>query len=624
MIAVFLSENNAVKLGDFGLSKIIASHDFASTYVGTPFYMSPEICAAERYSHHSDVWSLGCIIYELASRCVPFDARSHFELQTKIKAGRIKPLPEMYSRELWDVIGWCLKVDPRQRPDTAQLLNVAQIKAARSKLQQSQAVERMQHEREELRVQLDIAQKQIQQLQVEVKRLTDAGKKTEMELHAKATLAIDQQVSVAKQHFEKEKNAYRSELQRMFDQAVDQKVQEHWTSLPQSHGLNQSSEAAVHVRSSTPPPGKANASFATTATTTVESDGSSVVQDQDHSALDTDLSSLSIGDGDDVSPLAQRIKPLKKLGGRQPFGRAKTLANCSFDMGNTQSPMDVHMADPSPRHQAAPMSIKGLSLSPRHNAGRDRLSGGLGLKRNMFTMAADQKLRPQIGVEHGWSSNSFADDDLLDDEEADCLENSPSRPSSGLSNNGTAISGNPFNVLAAPAQPQLPPKRIARPSLVRQQTMPTQMQPAIHQRQNSNLFNPTRKASPEKENRPPSRSNVPVLTTSPKRVNQQTKDAKALTPSRKAPPPPSSNNLVKPAYANNTPGKVKGRTLIELQQARQLPHSASEPDMLDGTMLLATGAKLLASPAKWDPMEMGDEMPSPFLARKGRVGLAAR
>ncbi|KAG9681299.1 kinase-like protein, partial [Aureobasidium melanogenum] len=47
---VFLGEGNAVKLGDFGLSKIILSHDFASTYVGTPFYMSPEICAAERYS----------------------------------------------------------------------------------------------------------------------------------------------------------------------------------------------------------------------------------------------------------------------------------------------------------------------------------------------------------------------------------------------------------------------------------------------------------------------------------------------------------------------------------------------------------------------------------------------
>ena len=61
-VLVFLGEDNSVKLGDFGLSKMIKSHDFASTYVGTPFYMSPEICAAEKYTLKSDIWSLGCKI----------------------------------------------------------------------------------------------------------------------------------------------------------------------------------------------------------------------------------------------------------------------------------------------------------------------------------------------------------------------------------------------------------------------------------------------------------------------------------------------------------------------------------------------------------------------------------
>ena len=59
--AVFLGEDNSVKLGDFGLSKLMQSHDFASTYVGTPFYMSPEICAAEKYTLKSDIWSLSLI-----------------------------------------------------------------------------------------------------------------------------------------------------------------------------------------------------------------------------------------------------------------------------------------------------------------------------------------------------------------------------------------------------------------------------------------------------------------------------------------------------------------------------------------------------------------------------------
>src|ERR1700712_1409421 len=84
---VFLDDDNNVKLGDFGLSKIIKSHDFASTYVGTPYYMSPELAGSERYSSASDIWSLGCIIYELCTLDVPFNARSHMELFQKIRAG---------------------------------------------------------------------------------------------------------------------------------------------------------------------------------------------------------------------------------------------------------------------------------------------------------------------------------------------------------------------------------------------------------------------------------------------------------------------------------------------------------------------------------------------------------
>lgn len=629
-IVVFLSQNNAVKLGDFGLSKIIASHDFASTYVGTPFYMSPEICAAERYSHHSDVWSLGCIIYELATRCVPFEARTHVELVMKIKAGRIKALPSCYSHELWEVIAWCLKVDPRSRPDTAQLLNVTQIKLARAKSQQAVALEHMQSERDVALHKLSVAQKQIQELQVEVAKLRDAGKKAEMEWHARATLAIDQRVAEQKAGLEKDKLNFQQELQKQFEAAVDQQVEDklrlHEASLPSSHGLGQNG-ASKHVRSSTPPPGKANttASFSTTAMTAAESDGSSVAQDVDDSLLETDISSLSIMEregAEDGSPLAQRVKPVKKSGGRKPFGRAKTLANCSFDAGNTASPMDVHMADPSPMpNHIAPMSIKGLSLSPRRN-GEERLSGA-GLRRNIFTMAAQQKLRPAVGDE---LTKSFADDDAEDDEILDPgLDNSPSRPTSGLSNHAHPLAyvGDPFKAAGSDA----PPKRAARPSLARQQTMPVHMHPRPRSQQ-ADIFNPRSKI-PEKENRPPSsngRSGVPVLTTSPKRAPVAGRDGKVLTPSRKAPPPPPSSgllskagnntapNLAKLAHVNNfqSPGKVRGRTLVELQQARQIPTGASEAE------IVTSAPRLLPSPAKWDPMEV-EEMPSPFLSKKGRA-----
>jgi len=126
-----LGEDNSVKLGDFGLSKIMQSHDFASTYVGTPFYMSPEICAAERYTLKSDIWSLGCIIYELCSREPPFNAKSHFQLVQKIKEGKVAPLPNVYSPELNAVIKDCLRVNPDRRPDTVALLNLPTVKLMR-------------------------------------------------------------------------------------------------------------------------------------------------------------------------------------------------------------------------------------------------------------------------------------------------------------------------------------------------------------------------------------------------------------------------------------------------------------------------------------------------------------
>ncbi|KAK0257244.1 hypothetical protein B0A54_07357 [Friedmanniomyces endolithicus] len=672
---VFLGQNNAVKLGDFGLSKIIASHDFASTYVGTPFYMSPEICAAERYSHHSDVWSLGCIMYELATRNVPFDARSHVELVMKIKAGRIKPLPEVYSRELWDAISWCLKVDPRSRPDTAQLLNVPQIRTARMKLEQVNALDnvnaekiRLQQERDSAFAKLNTALQQVQELQAEVLTLREAGKKIEREWHIKGNLAIDQRVAEAENKLNAELVRQKAYLQQRFDATVEKEVDEklklHHASLPQGHGPG---EVASHVRSSTPPPGKSQGSFATTATTGVDSDGSSVGQNQDGTTLDTDLSSLSIVEAEygaeDVSPLAQRARPAPKPQARQAFGRAKTLANCIFDTKGTASPKDVHMADPSP--MANHVSIEGLSLTPRrHGAGR--LSSGLRLRQNIFAAANETRLRPTMS---GDIDSSFADDDdLLDDDPDDNFADSPSRPSSGASNPGVTNGGDPFKALSLQQQQQQqqlpPPKRAARPSLARQQTMPASMQPGVmHSRQRSNnLFGlpSLKKPTPttffpekerEKENRPPSansgvaRSGVPVLSalsSSPKRTfPTTTKDGKVLTPSRKAPPPPpppsagllgranTSSNLAKLAQFGQhmqSPGKagVKGRTLMELTQARA---AVSQPELVDAQGFPVMGGVVpkllplpLPSPAKWDGEFLGgDEMPSPFLAKKGRA-----
>ena len=113
LMIVFLDENNAIKLGDFGLSRTLSSHEiaFAQTYVGTPYYMSPEIISSLPYTHASDMWALGCVLYELMTHSPPFTAKTQMGLFQKIKDGTFPPLPRdrrtgarLYSPDIEEVI----------------------------------------------------------------------------------------------------------------------------------------------------------------------------------------------------------------------------------------------------------------------------------------------------------------------------------------------------------------------------------------------------------------------------------------------------------------------------------------------------------------------------------------
>ncbi|MFO0003076.1 MAG: protein kinase domain-containing protein, partial [bacterium] len=88
-------------LGDFGLSRVMGDESiFAYTHVGTPYYMSPEQINEQRYNEKSDIWSLGCVIYEIAALRAPFEATTHLQLAVKIKDGKVERIPKTYSDEL--------------------------------------------------------------------------------------------------------------------------------------------------------------------------------------------------------------------------------------------------------------------------------------------------------------------------------------------------------------------------------------------------------------------------------------------------------------------------------------------------------------------------------------------
>ncbi|KAJ3134379.1 G2-specific serine/threonine protein kinase [Irineochytrium annulatum] len=127
---VFLDGAQNVKLGDFGLSRVIENPEleFAKTYVGTPFYMSPEIVNESAYNTKSDVWALGCLIYELCTLEPPFQAKTQAALSAKIRQGRFQQLPSQYSDDLNYVIRAMLTINQAKRPSANDVLKCSRVR----------------------------------------------------------------------------------------------------------------------------------------------------------------------------------------------------------------------------------------------------------------------------------------------------------------------------------------------------------------------------------------------------------------------------------------------------------------------------------------------------------------
>ena len=121
---IFLKKDEDIRVGDLGVAKILNQTYFAKTFIGTPYYLSPEICEDKKYNDKSDVWALGCILYELCTYQHPFTARSQGGLILKILNDNPKPIHNYYSKELSDLISLIFVKNFEKRPSCLDILKM--------------------------------------------------------------------------------------------------------------------------------------------------------------------------------------------------------------------------------------------------------------------------------------------------------------------------------------------------------------------------------------------------------------------------------------------------------------------------------------------------------------------
>ncbi|KRT84749.1 protein kinase [Oryctes borbonicus] len=124
---IFLSGSmkNIVKIGDFGISEILRNDAQANTVIGTTNYLAPEMCDGKPYDMKSDIWSFGCVMYEICSLDRLFDGTIS-EVVMAIKSGQRKSINvDCYGKDIQKIVEMTTEIDPVLRPTTVNLMTNA-------------------------------------------------------------------------------------------------------------------------------------------------------------------------------------------------------------------------------------------------------------------------------------------------------------------------------------------------------------------------------------------------------------------------------------------------------------------------------------------------------------------
>ncbi|KAF8547288.1 kinase-like protein [Imleria badia] len=454
---VFLDDNNSVKLGDFGLSKALPQASFASTYVGTPYYMSPELMQEKAYDSKSDIWSLGCLIYELCALKPPFhEAKTHAELSTFIRNGRIPPLPRGYSQTLSSVIKAMLNLNPAMRPSAAQLLQHERLALIAKVIEAEKMLSTVKtHKFAVLAKEREISAREtalaeqgakftalVAEKDAEILRLHSLISTAQSQLDAQIREAIGKREEDLRVAIRKREDEVAAAMARREDEILsavrqrEQEIFEAWRTREEQ--IKAEAEAMIAERTQW--------IAAREADLEAEQNRLDEVQ-KDLEARLAALASQEVKGRKDKTPLEEvknLLAPLVQMTEERGHIRDKRIASAS---SNIATPVNRNVARPVQDYM--PSAMKGVVLT---QTGQPLATPTPAELANLFVNS------PKVGLDFAkiFDFESEPDDDDSDSEEA--LPPSPTvreRPISELSSNSSGSTG----------EPSAPPTRLRKPSI---------------------------------------------------------------------------------------------------------------------------------------------------------------